>query len=264
MMIYITSHLRADRVKTLEFISPTWRMHTRVVVYDYEVDEYAKYIPKDMIIACGEKVGLSKKRDWVLDNSVDVKFLLLDDDMGFSVRDSELKLKKATHTDVDSMFELLDYWLTEYAHVGVSQRMGNNRVIDDHVDVARMTNVMAFRQDICHDVGFRFGIIPVMSDFHAVLSLLEAGFPNRVSYKYAYNQGRSGDSGGVSEYRTYDVIKEGALTLARLHPGVVRVVAKKSKADWDNIGKVRTDVNISWKKAYKQKPATGGIRAFLR
>jgi hypothetical protein len=91
----------------------------------------------------------------------------------------------------------------------------------------------------------------VMEDFHVALSLLEAGYSNRIMNHYAHNQKGSGTAGGCSHFRTPELHAKNEHLLAALHPDVVKVVQKETKGAWG--GGTRTDVNIQWKKAYGKR-----------
>ena len=87
-------------------------------------------------------------------------------------------------------------------------------------------------------------------------------YKNCVLAKYIHSQGPSNADGGCSTYRTQKVQTEGALRLNELHPPFVRVVTKMTKAAWG--GGKRTDVVVSWKRAYEESirpadPAQPGL-----
>ena len=104
-----------------------------------------------------------------------------------------------------------------------------------------------------------------MEDFDVTLSLLELGYPNRITYKYAWGQGRSGDDGGCSLYRTSEMQKNAAIRLAEFHPRTVKVVNKRSKTKWGGLdSEVRVDVIVNWKKAFKPKRLENNSKKGIR
>jgi hypothetical protein len=170
-------------------------------------------------------------------------------------------------SEIGGMINLLYKWLRDgFVHVGISSRNGNNRIEADYVDVARMNNAYAYDREAVLACGARFDRLKVMEDFDITLTLLEKGYPNRVTYEYAWGQRRSGDEGGCSLYRNDEMQREAALELARLHPGLVKIVEKESKEAWGGFeSSTRTDVNIQWKKAFERGSRTGkGIMEFVR
>jgi hypothetical protein len=100
-----------------------------------------------------------------------------------------------------------------------------------------------------------FDRLKVMEDFDFTLTLLENGGRNAVTLDYVWNQTGSNQPGGCSDYRTAEVQAKAAKELAKLHPGVVKVVEKEviGKTSWGGM-KTRTDVRIQWRKAYTGKP----------
>lgn len=90
-----------------------------------------------------------------------------------------------------------------------------------------------------------------MEDFDLTLALLRHGYPNRVSFCYSQGQ-RSGSQSprGCSSYRDKVFMETSAEELVKHHPKFVRAVKRKTKSAW--WGDERTDVVVSWKKAYKE------------
>jgi len=191
--------------------------------------------------------------------------LMLDDDMSFSHRQGT-KLKPAGPKQVMNMIcQLYDWLEVGFVHVGISPRFGNFQVDTPFADVTRMNNAYAYRVKPFLSQGIRFNRLQVMEDFDVTLTLLEKGYPNRVSYEYAWAQRKSGDDGGCSLYRTSRTQAEAAQGLKKLHPKYVKVVKKTSKVAWKGFeSRTRTDVNIQWKKAYHPKrDKQSGISKFL-
>ncbi len=264
MHIYIPSLSRADRQFTVGNLPKSWRRRTHIVVTENEYDEYQE-LHGDMVIST-PVTGIAETRQWILENAESRYVLFLDDDMSFSYRYSGTKMKKSSPKEVKKMLSLLEEWLSEgFVHVGISARGGNNRVEAEYTEITRMNNSYAYNVEKYLKTGIRFDRLKVMEDFDVTLSLLEKGFPNRVTYQYAWGQRKSGDAGGCSLYRTAEVQKKAAHALSKLHPGLVKVIQKECKKVWTGIdSKYRTDVIISWKKAYKPKRQKNrGIAKFL-
>jgi hypothetical protein len=90
-----------------------------------------------------------------------------------------------------------------------------------------------------------------VEDFDVTLQLLRMGYQNAVSNWYCYNQPMTGTKGGASSYRTNQLHDEEVRKLANFHPGFVRIIQKHNKTDAGGFG-TRTEVVISWKKAYEE------------
>lgn len=251
--INIPSKGRSSRLETLDHIPEGRLRETRVIVPQSEFSDYRRDIKHNgvRVVPC-PAVGIADTRQWVMENSKADFVLFCDDDMHFSVRYDCLKLTKCTTADVEDMLRLLEGWLSSgLVHVGVSQRAGNNNCTEECEDVTRMNNIYAYNRKKFLEAGVKFNRLKVMEDFDVTLSLLRLGHPNRVSYKYAWGQRKSGDKGGCSTYRTAQMQHEAATQLANLHRGFVTIIKKESKVEWEGIGFDRTDVIISWKEAYE-------------
>jgi glycosyltransferase involved in cell wall biosynthesis len=272
MKIYISTLGRPDKQITIQSFSKRLLKKTALVVVPEEYDVHKKYgielvkLPKHI-------KGLSANRQWLLENADERYVSFMDDDIQFSVRYDGIRLRKCEPEDVEGLIELWEDWMKEeIPFVGVSLRGGNNRVETDYQDIGRIMSCFALDRNVFIKEGFRFDRIPLMQDLDVSLQVLRGGYLNRMSYKYAHNQASgSGSKGGCSAYRTPELIREVSIKLSRFHPGLIKVTAKKSKTAWEGMekkkgidGTVRTDVNVSWKKAYKPKfRKKDGITRFL-
>jgi hypothetical protein len=178
---------------------------------------------------------------------------MMDDDMTFAYRPTMASPKLVGLPPEDNrLVELFVYWRKlagQYAHVGLSARQGNNRVDEEVKECCRMFNAYMYDMDRIKEADVVPGRLQVMEDFDLTLQLLRQGLPNAVIYKWCWNQKGSNAEGGCSQYRTNAMQTRAANLLAKLHPGFVRVVEKKSK-NWQGM-ETRTDVVIYWKKAFE-------------
>lgn len=205
---------------------------------------------------------LPSQRQWCMENLTAKYIFFMDDDLTFLIRNKELKLEKCESSDTLGMVESVYHELTQnnIPIVGVSTRLGNNRVIADYEDNCRVTRCYAINREIFKKVGARFDPIPkfVMEDFHITLSFLNAGYPNRVLYTYAQNDVGSNAEGGCSLYRNAEAQRQTSLWMAKHHPEVT-LKTKTSKTGWQGM-ESRLDVTVQWKKAFKPKiEKVGGV-----
>ena len=247
MKIYIPTRGRADSQITLKFFPDGLKEKTILAVDHDERDLYGQYsnvwvMPEDL------PSGISPKRKYICENSDDPKIIMLDDDIRFYVRKAynDWHLRYLEPHELPAMFGVLDQWLGEYAHCGVSAREGNNRIEHLAVENTRYMRLLAYNLDMLD--GVELGRTRIMEDFDVNLQLLRQGKKSKVSYYYAQGQGTSNADGGCSEWRNLGVQAEGAELLGSLHPDFVRVVEKKTKEAWG--GGTRKDVIVQWKKAY--------------
>jgi len=266
MIIYIHSMGRAGIVKTLKYLSDEQLERTIMVVADEEFTDYKRNYGKIVKIKkLPEKlsnVGVPGQKQFTYENT-DENICYLDDDLHFSVRKGDgVKIRPCTKDDVDGMLDLLEGWIVEddYAMVGVSTRNGNHLVGEDYAEVVRMYAAFAINTKTFKKEGAILNRVKLRYDFDVFLYMMEHGYPNRLTYKYAFGM-TSGTKGGCALYRTPELMESQAYKLQKLHPpGVVKVVTVTSKSGWDDMASTgdglttRTDVNIQWKKAFKNKP----------
>lgn len=273
--LYITTRGRVEKQTTLESIPKDWLDKTYLVVDKDEAKAHQK-LYKDKVAGIlifpgggNHSGGLSDKRQWVTENALGRYICLLDDDLKFNVR-RDGKLVNADNKDINKMFHLMYQWLKEgLAHCAVSPREGNCWCESEFSENTRLLRVLCFDTQVLKKEKIRFDNLPLMSDFDIVLSLLEAGYPNRCTYVYANGQRASNDKGGCSIYRTPELMEKAANGLKKLHPATVTVKKKKTSKPWAGFDtNERVDVDISWRKAFEigsnRKKSGGGIGKFFK
>ena len=256
MRIFIPTRGRADSQVTLSFFPEELRKEVTLVVDQDEKDNYSQYDCKIMV--CDDSVhDIATKRKFIHDHTDDNKIVMLDDDLRFYIRKStnDWHLRYLEPEEYPALFGLLDVWLDDYAHCGISAREGNNRVEHLSVENTRYMRVLAYNLDKFE--GVVMDRCKVMEDFDVNLQLLKKGLSSKVSYYYAQGQGSSNAAGGCSEWRTLEVQSQGAERLAELHPDVVKVVEKETKTAWG--GAIRKDVVVQWKRALKLGAENGEL-----
>ena len=252
MHIYIPSRGRHDRLATLAFIPSGWRK-TLVVPYD-ELPPYMDHAPEGVDIVPCPLEGIAATRQWILENADDDHVFFADDDGRFFKR---IRMSSARLTNIGSsptaqhrMWAAVEDALHHIPLVGISYRSGNNHVTDGwYRDCTKCFSFWGVDRTILFQHDIRIDRTPVMEDFQVILSLLTRGYPNRVFFKWAWDQNGSNSAGGCSVWRTPEVQAEGAHMLHDMFPDFVKVVQKKPKSGWFN-GQPRVDVNIQWKRAY--------------
>jgi len=271
MDLIITSAWRPKIQKTINVLPKSWRKWIYLLIPKDQYKVYKSHVPGWVNIITHDRNGLSETRQWVLDNakSFSNHVVMLDDDLDFHIRIGA-SLVKATPYQVNDMLHLLGDWMVNYKliHVGVSARAGNNHITSDYAEITRAMCVHGLNLKKINAINAKFNRVPCMQDFDMTLQLLEHGYPNRVSYKYAHGQSGSNTKGGCSVYRTPEMLKKTAFEMARLHPGIVKPKIKHSVKGWGGeFGKERVDVIVYWKKAFtgmiKKTRAKEGISNFL-
>lgn len=257
MFIYIPTLNRIDSQKTYDMLPAKLRRFATLVAPLREVEAHKARGRK--VIGCPVS-GIGKVRQWILNLHKTGKLVMLDDDIRFDVRrkDNKGRFLVATESDICDLFATLETNLSAYTHVGVLAREGGNRITIPYVECTRMLRVLAYNVARYHKAGVRYDRLPVMEDFDVTLQLLRKGHANLVLCDWVNGQGSSNAAGGCSTYRTMELQERGAILLAKHHREFVRVVRKRTKQAWN--GQERTDVVISWKKAYE----SAGVRLARR
>jgi len=248
--IYIPTRGRVGMKKQItlqEFLGKS-NYTPRLVSPPNEVREHRRYHRKTL--AC-PVMGIGPTRQWILENSDADVVIMVDDDMKFQYRPDFNSTKLEQAMQLDSMIvRCLEAVRKGFIHGGVSARQGNNHIKEHHRDCQRNCNFHFLHRKSVLEAGARLDILPVMEDFHFILTLLTQGYPNRVIYTYCWNQ-RPGSVGGCNLYRTLEMQKQAAIGLHKAFPEFVTIVKKTSKTGWSIAKGERYDVRVQWQKAYK-------------
>ena len=199
--------------------------------------------------------NIGQTRQWIMEHATEEVVIMMDDDLAFACRgkrsDNPLYLSPCDNDDVYEMVEWMNWSVDRHCCLaGISAREGNNRKPNRFETCARMMRAWAIHRATFFDIGARFDNLPCIEDFDVILHFLVNGYENIINNTYTTNQAGSNASGGCSTYRTIDVQANAARALQAKYPGIVKAVEKTTKGAWG--GGTRTDVNIQWKKAFKQ------------
>jgi len=277
MRIVIPTYRRVTRQITLRELPPEWRKKTTLVCDSSDAREFERLgLPKqsgcDMVVVPKKITTIASKRAWIIDRWArerDSYILMLDDDLRFSVRDytqAPTKLVKPTVEDVGRGLRRVGKALTEYAHVGISTRQGNNRVealqrrnlskkfgdleVDETIRRLRWLRNYRMVYALGYDCAIveaecKLGRIEHREDMDYCLQLLRKGWENRVLAELTVDQVYN-SRGGASEERSMEASNADAEKLAKLHKGFVKVV---DRAYLKSVP--RKEVVVQWKKAYE-------------
>ncbi len=266
LQIVIPSYRRMPRQSTLGYLPPSVLSRTWLVIDDEDAKLIPLYDTRDVniLIHPPEIDSIAKKRAFIIrhfgvaDRGVEHqrKIVMFDDDLRFSVRVSNLdvRLRQATHVDLEDQLTLLEEQLESYAHCGWSMRQGNNTKREGGWSQnARMCYVLAYDCGLLVTMENRkeieLGRIETREDMDLTLQLLRAGFDNIVNYDIAADQvGGYAAKGGCSSQRTLESSNADAYRLAELHPGLVKVVDKVYEGSLS-----RKEVIVQWKKAFRRR-----------
>lgn len=256
MKIYIPTMGRADKQITFQNLPATLREKAVLVVDHKEKDIHFALYGEDKVLVAPEHCNsIGKVRQAIIDYhnpKIDGdKLIMLDDDLGFNMRRTDIRSKFLPATDeaVVEGFALVEKLLETHAHGGIRARQMSQDA-DDIEYNCRTLRALAFNAAVVKQQDVKFDRLIVMEDFDVTLQLLRKGFSNFNVSTIIQGQSTSNAPGGCSIYRDWKRQEEGARGLAELHPDFVRVRTKKT--NWKDWGSdERVDVTISWKKAYR-------------
>lgn len=257
LRIYIPTLNRVGKQVTFNNLPPKLQANAVLVV---PAAERKAHGDTPVIAHPAKCTSIGHVRQWIVDqHDVDAygsKIIMLDDDLNFYKRrkDDIKKFEPVEPKDMLACFKEVEGLLKQYAHVGIRHREMAQDAATYQINT-RALRALAYNVDVLRKHKVKFNRIIVMEDFDVTLQLLRLGLPNVVISSYIQNQGSSNAAGGCSTYRTLERQKEGADGLKKLHPDFVKLVTKQTKTAWG--GGERTDVVVSWKKAYESSRASG-------
>lgn len=251
MRILIHTYGRSNRQTTWENLPPEIQKQTDLVVQIREAHLYPGY---PIIVLPPEITKLADTREYIFSTFSDDYICILDDDLVFATRrvDVPTRFYSATPEDIIELFQQIRWCVQDRAPlVGVGAREGGNYHTAPELYATRQMRIHAINAKLYRQLGIKFNRVEVMEDFDVTLQFLEAGYANLVLNRWVTNQHGSNTLGGCSHYRTPEVQSASAEKLAQLHPGLVTILRKKTRTSWN--GEERTDVRISWKKAFNRR-----------
>lgn len=259
--------LGRDRIATLDYFPEALRSVTTLVTNKAQGRKLHDEYGVDVMVCPhqpepGQKFdlkvhGISRVRQWVLDQIEDRHVVMADDDLSFQIRINR-KNPRAWQSVAARRSQVLELikdmsaiaYQTESAMVGLSARAGNNRYQEGPlVHACRMTNIWWIDLDAMRVEGIRFDRVHTMQDFWVHLSLLSKGYKTSMITDRMYDQKASNAAGGCSLFRTNAVQEDSVAKLCKEFPDFCTRVVKKTKGGW--FGGERTDIRIQWKKAYE-------------
>jgi len=265
--IFIPTRGRVLNQQTLMSLSPELRTRTFMFCPRSEADHLVRlandrgYSNLWVVPQPDDNMRIAAKRAWMMRYAVDngfEKILMLDDDLFFYYRYWSETSRFWKHKEVKGDWRLLDsdpdhtnFWINELMeritpevpHGGFGPRQGNDKCHGGWLTGGnRMMLALAYHvPTVMADA--EFDRIDTREDMDVALQLLKRGHPNVLTNDFAVGQKSYAAPGGASDERTTESSDADAEKLARLHPGLVRVVDRAYK------GHPRKEVVVYWQKA---------------
>lgn len=258
LQIYIPTFGRLDKQITLDSIPDNLLSQTWLVVRPCEYESFKEKNYTCNILKLSNEVNnfMCTRRE-IIQHATNSCFIMLDDDLVFfrRISCSDWKLRKIEDQELSELFYEIEQQLIKgNPYVGVASREGFNHLPMNLnlVRGKRMTRIHAFNMprllelNATPDSDFE-----ALEDFEVQLRFItEYKITPIMLLDWAHNQSGSNSTGGCSTYRTMLHQEHWAKQLAAKYPDFVKLVKKKTKTAWN--GQERTDVVISWQKAYNQ------------
>ena len=269
MKIYIPTFMREDKQKCFNNLPVEIQKMVTLVTHDGRADILRKHNPTANVIDLGTADGIADVRQKILNQSPDDHVMFIDDQCRFKKRNSSMKYDKMTPDQFVEMFELVERNLSEYAMVGICDRAGNNRYLQDTRSSMRMYSVYAINRNAWRENGISFdGLyqknneIKLYEDFYAVLSMLTRGLPNLMLCNYIF-EAEHGIKGGCSTVRNNELQKKCIEALISEFPDFVKMT-RVENASWStdsHRGGDRWEARVKWKEAFNssQKETTSSV-----
>lgn len=262
-IIVINSSNRVDKVVTPALFPDDVIEWVIAVPFD-QFDTYEAKFP-GKVRAIPERIAqrLPSQRQYVMETwgALGYKYIwLMDDDLQYFKRNEELLLRKCDTSEIEEMFLTMREHLNEISMVGISTRLGNNRITGPYDEINRVTRSYAIATEAFQKVGATFAPYPehTAEDFHIALCFLNAGYKNRILHTFAQeDMGGSNAAGGCSIYRNAEVQRRTSMWMVENHPEC-KLKGKYCKGSWGlqelaDGRNYRVDLIVQWKQAYKPK-----------
>lgn len=255
MVIAIPTYMRESQQKVFNRMPAELQKLTRVYTRESRVDELKKFIPAENVFSLpDDTAGIAQTRQRVLEDVPSKKLWMIDDKLIFRRKNREFHILAGDPEDFFKMYAGLSIMLDYVPIGGISPGPMNDKYNEMLRLNMRLFSNYAIRTDILKQEGIKFtGMyeknpdVRLYEDFYVVLSLLTRGYSNMLIYDYCFDHVHN-SKGGNSTYRTSAMQKMCAEALSSEFPGIIKLVTKNQKT-WGGGMDVRTDVQVSWKKA---------------
>lgn len=281
LWLYVPTKGRVDLQYSLKILPLTWHKRTIIVSPKDEIKAHQRNWPKMQVIEQGKDVrGIADARAWIFHRAHKVghvKIAMIDDDIKFAARKRTLKrfagvgrTTSAEWEEINAKYpglgqlEVLpprddrlnpflygmEDMLTRYAHTGMHARLMSNQMAYEWRMNTRIQQVYGYHVPTMmkHCV---IGRKIMRDDFDYELQLLTQGFECPV-YCWVVGEQALGfaGKGGQDSSRTIKLNDADAIKLAKMYPGLVRVVDRI----YNRMS--RKEVIIQWHKAAQQGKAS--------
>ena len=259
--IYIPTRSRIESQKTFGYLPKDLKEQVSFVIDHNDRGNYEELYPEAVIMRIPKTIknSFAGMCQYILENADEKYIGIINDDLRFEFKRTDLKIRISTPAQIRKAFGTMEKWLDSgIAHCAMAQRTflydRRNKDGTGYASNTRMMEALFYNREVLLSEGCAFnknvtkGFL--MADMHMNLQLLRKGYENRVSIIYVLSNSLSNAPGGASDYRTLKLQSSSSKELRKNHPKFVTLVQKEVL--WTGHSEPRTDVRISWKKAYAE------------
>ena len=227
MLIAIPSKGRAGQTKSDKLITSAV-----FFVPEAEVNDYKKYTKCQVLGVPNEVKGITKTRNWILENTKEKRVVMIDDDLknqGWTKLYKENgKQKKLTEDqwifEFEKLFDIVEDLNWKIWGVKTEAAL---RSVYPYKPILFRSYITASCMGIINDGTYLFDEeFPVKEDYEICLRHLEE-FGGIVAARYLYwENSHWGDEGGCKSYRTQKMEAKAIKDLIRKYPGRIKKITR--------------------------------------
>jgi hypothetical protein len=238
--IVIPSRSRWQDVRTIYNIDPRLWGNICVVVPQDQVRQYRGYIPMDIKIIPFVGEGIHTKRQFILRWKNTGKIIMMDDDLKFHKRTEDgTRFPGTLPEQTEEMIDVLINLLDNYPMVGLTDKFMSQTKPRGIMECHRFNQVLGFNRNLLPDPWPEFRV-PHDEEHDVHLQLLTRGYKTAISTEWSKSD-RANASGGCSDWRNEDILRQAHDQLVKLWPSIVSIDTKdkpKARYNWREAKKI--------------------------
>ena len=258
LQAFVVTRGRVCAQQTLKSLgcSPAWcaRVDLKIVIPRCERELWEKKQPQwvPFLYVVDDDWRVEQIRQHVLQTFSSRKYhVVLDDDLTIKRKTAMRSLE--TMLDSLAFFRHIEKLLECYSHGSIASHVTHQYKNPGLCVNERAGGVHFYDRGILLREKIDFTTCYEHEDLHCSLSLIKKGYPNIISYYFAFVQ-KTNKTGGCSRYRSLETQNKFAERLVKCHRPFARLSKRKFSKLWNGM---KVGVTIYWKKAYAMSTRTG-------
>jgi hypothetical protein len=232
--ILIPSRSRAKTQKTIFKLSQNLWPYTKIVVPANQYSEYMDAVPIQVqVIPFNGPMGVSIKREYILNMMVGGKVIMMDDDLMFYKRSQDgLRFAKTVPSQTEKMVDDIIQMLDKYPMVGLTDKFMSHTRPRVMAECQRFNQVIGINRNLLPKPWPNFKDVPHDEEHHFHLQLLTRGHRTAILTEWSKTDIPNAN-GGCHDWRDDGVMKITHDTLMKLWPGIVTVTPNPPRARYN-------------------------------